>query len=70
MLTLVSHQEKQIGPISTCEVVSNTSHEFIDELITQIKYMHLEEVWQARLERLTQVLEIGASPKSKHLKAI
>lgn len=30
------------------------SSQFIDELIAQVKYTHLTEVWQARLEELIE----------------
>jgi hypothetical protein len=43
------------------------SHLFINSLIEQIKYVHMEEVWNANLRNLTDGVNLN---KNKYLKLV
>lgn len=46
----------------------NRSLRYIDEIIAQIKYSHLEVVWEAQIKNLFKVLDLDL--KKKHLRAL
>ena len=46
------------------ETETNPSHQFIDELIAQVKYTHLHEVWESRLGELTEACGVSNSVSS------
>ena len=71
MLKLVQNQKLGLHSINADEMDINPSHQFIDELIAQIRYTHLEEVWEARLGELIEVFPAYDSFNSrKHLKIL
>lgn len=49
----------------TDETEKNPPHQLIDELIAQIKYTHLDEVWEARLGELIDGSATSSNLKSK-----
>lgn len=67
MLQLVLSQksENKVDKKLVDEMDQNPSHQFIDDLIAQVKYAHLGEVWEARLKDLTESSSDSISHKFK-----
>jgi len=65
VLKLVKGHKTVLQSAKCGETETNSSHQFIDELIAQVKYTHLHEVWESRLGELTEACEVSNSIVSK-----
>jgi hypothetical protein len=72
VLKLVKGHKTVLQSAICGETETNPSHQFIDELIAQVKYTHLHEVWESRLGELAEACEVSNSvaPKIKLLKIL
>lgn len=69
MLTLVSSQSEIENSCKLDVVEFIQPHRFIDDLIAQIKYSHIDEVWNAQMQILIELAGIKQD-EIKHFKVL